>query len=355
MIDREHERGWSNTQRVRSTMPFKLSTVATIGLLCVARTEAWWLSPGLAKTATTRTSLHLETSRHDDHVEVTTSSSRRQWILETLKGGGTVATAASLISAGAAWQHRPAASWASGGATAGGVYLLSAKQRYNERVKAGTKGFAGLRPLIESGNVDGIRSYFASEDVGSWKDLSTAGYLLANAFRTNSSAAPDSLPSVKVRVAIRDLLPLARFGLVWARVSGFILTQHLLMVSLTYVALFVAEVEGVRGKCGSHDQGPQEEGHSVRPIRVRERAGCPGRVPRKGRALERLLRTRWTDHNLRPPPACRTYSSTLFLRLSVPLIALLRVSYVPKLHSSFDPLVLLIPASRMSGLLARCS
>jgi hypothetical protein len=126
-----------------------------------------------------------------------------------------VATAASLISAGAAWRHHPAASWASGGATAGGVYLLSAKQRYNERVKAGTKGFAALRPLLESGNVDGIRSYFASEEVGSWKDLSTAGYLLANAFRTNSSAAPDSLPSVKVRVcAIMQALPLVCLGLV---------------------------------------------------------------------------------------------------------------------------------------------
>lgn len=33
--------------------------------------------------------------------------------------------------------------------------------------------------------------------VGAWKDFSTAGYLLANAFRRSSSTPPDSLPSVQ--------------------------------------------------------------------------------------------------------------------------------------------------------------
>ena len=83
--------------------------------------------------------------------------------------------------------------------TVTGAYLLSAKQRYNERVKSGIAGFLALQPLLESGDIGGIRSYFTSEDAGSWKDLTTAGYLLANAFRRNSTAAPDSLPSVKVR------------------------------------------------------------------------------------------------------------------------------------------------------------
>jgi hypothetical protein len=189
-------------------MLLKLFTVAAVVLLGVAGVEAF-VSPGLAATSTsTRTCLHLESSHHDDPTEATTTRSRRQWMLETLQGGGAM-TVASLISVGAAWQHHPLASWASGGATAGGAYLLSAKQRYNERVKAGVKGFAALRPLVESGNVDGIRSYFASEDVGSWKDLSTAGYLLANAFRSNSSAAPDSLPSVKVRVRVCGAIRLA--------------------------------------------------------------------------------------------------------------------------------------------------
>lgn len=88
--------------------------------------------------------------------------------------------------------------WASGGATAGGAYLLSAKQRYNDRVKLGVRNFASLAEPLESENIEALRLFFTSEDAGSWKDFSSAGYLLANAFRRNSSAAPDSLPSVKV-------------------------------------------------------------------------------------------------------------------------------------------------------------
>lgn len=86
---------------------------------------------------------------------------------------------------------------ASGGATAGGAYLLSAKQRYNQRVKAGVKGFIDLQGNIASGNVEGLNVYFSSEDVGNWKDASAAGYLLANAFRRSSTTPPDSLPTVK--------------------------------------------------------------------------------------------------------------------------------------------------------------
>eukprot|EP00559_Dactyliosolen_fragilissimus_P006553 CAMPEP_0184864600 /NCGR_PEP_ID=MMETSP0580-20130426/15575_1 /TAXON_ID=1118495 /ORGANISM="Dactyliosolen fragilissimus" /LENGTH=197 /DNA_ID=CAMNT_0027363473 /DNA_START=159 /DNA_END=752 /DNA_ORIENTATION=+ len=86
---------------------------------------------------------------------------------------------------------------ASGGATAGGAYLLSAKQRYNERVLAGVKSYLGLKKGDESIDNDGLVSFFATEDVGGWKDSSAAGYLLANAFRRSSSTPPDSLPSVK--------------------------------------------------------------------------------------------------------------------------------------------------------------
>jgi len=86
---------------------------------------------------------------------------------------------------------------ASGGATAGGAYLLSAKQRYNERVKAGILGFAALGESLSSGSIDETKAYFASEEVGGWKDASAAGYLLANAFRRSSTTPPDSLPSVK--------------------------------------------------------------------------------------------------------------------------------------------------------------
>mmetsp|Transcript_4828 Transcript_4828/g.9209 ORF Transcript_4828/g.9209 Transcript_4828/m.9209 type:complete len:208 (+) Transcript_4828:61-684(+) len=86
---------------------------------------------------------------------------------------------------------------ASGGATAGGAYLLSAKQRYNQRVKAGVQGFVDLQRNVVSGNLEGLTVYFTSEEVGSWKDVSVAGYLLANAFRRSSTTPPDSLPSVK--------------------------------------------------------------------------------------------------------------------------------------------------------------
>jgi hypothetical protein len=76
--------------------------------------------------------------------------------------------------------------------------ILQAKQRYNNRVTKGVASFVGLKSALEKGDIDAIRSYFSSEEEGSWKDFTAAGYLLANAFRTNSSAAPDSLPSVKV-------------------------------------------------------------------------------------------------------------------------------------------------------------
>jgi hypothetical protein len=62
----------------------------------------------------------------------------------------------------------------------------------------GVSGFIGLKSLLEKGDVESIRTYFSSDEGGLWKDFTAAGYLLANAFRTNSSASPDSLPSVKV-------------------------------------------------------------------------------------------------------------------------------------------------------------
>lgn len=89
------------------------------------------------------------------------------------------------------------AAHASGGATAGGVYLQSAKQRYNERVSAGAKSFVALGPQLDNGDLNGVKAFFSEETVGTWKDFSAAGYLLANAFRRSSSTAPDSLPSVK--------------------------------------------------------------------------------------------------------------------------------------------------------------
>ena len=85
------------------------------------------------------------------------------------------------------------------GATAGGAYLLSAKQRYNERVKTSIKGLLQTEESLKNGDSKSANAYFDGEDAGSWKDLTAAGYLLSNAFRRTSTTPPDSLPSVKVR------------------------------------------------------------------------------------------------------------------------------------------------------------
>ena len=87
--------------------------------------------------------------------------------------------------------------YASGGATAGGAYLLSAKQRYNQRVTDGVKAFLALSTPLDDGSLEEAKAFFASEEQGGWKDASSAGYLLSNAFRRSSTTPPDSLPSVK--------------------------------------------------------------------------------------------------------------------------------------------------------------
>ena len=86
---------------------------------------------------------------------------------------------------------------ASGGATAGGAYLLSAKQRYNSRVTAGIKAFLALSASLEAGSTSEAAAFLASDAEGGWGDLKSAGYLLSNAFRRSSTTPPDSLPSVK--------------------------------------------------------------------------------------------------------------------------------------------------------------
>jgi len=115
------------------------------------------------------------------------STSRREWMRDVSIAAFGLGSALSP----------PNIAQASGGATAGGAYLLSAKQRYNKRVTASVQAFLACSASIESGKLDSIKAFLASEDEGGWKDVTTAGYLLANAFRTNSTTAPDKLPSVK--------------------------------------------------------------------------------------------------------------------------------------------------------------
>ena len=63
-------------------------------------------------------------------------TTRRVFAEDILKAASSATSMAYLFSSSPAY--------ASGGATAGGAYLLSAKQRYNKRVLAGIKSFLNL-------------------------------------------------------------------------------------------------------------------------------------------------------------------------------------------------------------------
>ena len=145
---------------------------------------------------------------------------------------------ASLVLLGSVVVTTPQSVFASGGATAGGAYLLSAKQRYNDRVTAGVQGFLALGGPLESGDLGPVKTFFGEEDKGSWKDLSTAGYLLANAFRRNSTAAPDSLPAVKVRLC-----------------NGFVD-----QAKESKPHSYYSEMESICGQSAGHDSSTEEEG-----------------------------------------------------------------------------------------------
>jgi len=126
----------------------------------------------------------VQTPHHDiDSGGIAASITRRSFAEDLLKGS--VGISLALLSSSPAN--------ASGGATAGGVYLLSAKQRYNKRVLAGIKSFLNL----DARDLGQVNAFIESSEEGGWGDLSAAGYLLSNAFRTSSTKPPDSLPSVK--------------------------------------------------------------------------------------------------------------------------------------------------------------
>ena len=122
-------------------------------------------------------------------VDKTATTSRRA-MLEKVTG-------AALLGVSTAAVLTPSPAQASGGATAGGAYLLSAKQRYNSRVTAGVKAFLALSDPLESGSIAEAKAFLSNEEAGGWGDLKSAGYLLSNAFRRTSTTPPDSLPSVK--------------------------------------------------------------------------------------------------------------------------------------------------------------
>ena len=104
---------------------------------------------------------------------------------------------------------------ASGGATAGGAYLLRAKERYNARVQvlpdsrflclrgplmerpqAGAKSYRGeAAALVEKGDFNGLAAYFKKD--GAFDELANPAFLLANAFRINSTQNPDKIVQVQ--------------------------------------------------------------------------------------------------------------------------------------------------------------
>jgi len=92
---------------------------------------------------------------------------------------------------------KPELAHSSGGATAGGAYLLSAKRRYYDRVKTSVLGLIRVADGLKNGDSAIAKDFFSSETDGSWNDLTAAGYLLSNAFRRSASTNPDSLPAVK--------------------------------------------------------------------------------------------------------------------------------------------------------------
>lgn len=113
---------------------------------------------------------------------------------------------------------------ASGGATAGGAYLLSAKQRYNARVKEAIKGLLDAQAALAEGNSKPAKAYFSSEDGGSWKDLTAAGYLLSNAFRRSSTTAPDRYSELVGWLPVfssRDLFSLSACFVCFCNLSVF--------------------------------------------------------------------------------------------------------------------------------------
>ena len=138
--------------------------------------SSYSLTFGVARGAQISSEYHRAPSAHT----TSTSLSRRSLV--------------SLIASGPLLVAGVQGAEASGGATAGGAYLRSAKQRYNERVVQGAKSFVALSSESPADPAK-IKAWYEDED--GWKDFSSAGYLLANAFRRSSSTAPDKLPSVQ--------------------------------------------------------------------------------------------------------------------------------------------------------------
>ena len=170
------------------SIPFR--TVVVLALAIITTVHGFSIPTQSVQATTRATTTTTTTLMMEKNADDTTLLDRKSFL-------STMTAAAAVFGFSAA---QPAL--ASGGATAGGAYLLSAKQRYNARVTAGVKSFVGLKEslLSSSPSIDATANFLSvkNTDEGSWGDMSAAGYLLANAFRRSSTTPPDNLPSVKV-------------------------------------------------------------------------------------------------------------------------------------------------------------
>lgn len=168
-----------------------------LSFICCHNAAAFVVAPSATVPAR-----HLATKSYEHDLETIVDDAHHPLSRKKFVEG--VQTSFALLLVG---QVKPA--HASGGATAGGAYLLSAKQRYNKRVTSGLKAFLAINP----DDLSALNAFFSTPDEGGWEDLSAAAYLLANAFRTNSSKAPDSLPSVKSWKSFSKEVDLLKRGL----------------------------------------------------------------------------------------------------------------------------------------------
>lgn len=167
-------------------MNLHLSLLVVLSSALIESTLCFTVSKPL-KRSTNLCSISERSASDCDTTDTPEFSTSRRMALVSLSG---VAISPFYISSPAS---------ASGGATAGGAYLLSAKQRYNDRVTKGVTSYIALSSSLENSDLSAAKAFFNPDniDAGFWKDFSSAGYLLSNAFRRSSSTAPDSLPSVQ--------------------------------------------------------------------------------------------------------------------------------------------------------------
>jgi len=115
---------------------------------------------------------------------------------------------AALIGLGAAATlTNPGRAAASGGATAGKTTSIPrAKLRYYDRIIAVVAAYEGLAASIKAGDVNKKNKFFSDANESPLSELTTAGYLLAVAFKIDTKIPPDKIPAVKdFKLLMKDM------------------------------------------------------------------------------------------------------------------------------------------------------